>query len=201
MNLARQHPDIYARYLEELRARFRGNFLVLPGRHPASHARRRRRDRRSDPISAKRPPACAVAYFARHLSRRSRTCGRSGRTAPSDIGGSDRQQPWRADESPWRVERALGREHLLRQSDRPGHGHRPDHRRRPARPETSKEYLQPGFQFRRGGVRVPMRVSAPSAASTSPADTPKRGLPVRFSHETEARPCRIDPMGPERSIS
>jgi uncharacterized protein YkwD len=32
MNLARQHPDIYARYLEELRARFRGDFLVLPGR-------------------------------------------------------------------------------------------------------------------------------------------------------------------------
>lgn len=32
MNLARQHPDIYACYLEELRARFRGDFLVLPGR-------------------------------------------------------------------------------------------------------------------------------------------------------------------------
>ena len=32
MNLARQHPDIYARYLEELRAHFRGDFLVLPGR-------------------------------------------------------------------------------------------------------------------------------------------------------------------------
>ena len=32
MNLARQHPDIYARYLEELRARFRGGFLILPGR-------------------------------------------------------------------------------------------------------------------------------------------------------------------------
>jgi uncharacterized protein YkwD len=31
MNLARQHPDVYARYLEELRAHFRGNFLVLPG--------------------------------------------------------------------------------------------------------------------------------------------------------------------------
>ncbi len=32
MNLARQHPDVYARYLEELRAHFRGDFLVLPGR-------------------------------------------------------------------------------------------------------------------------------------------------------------------------
>jgi uncharacterized protein YkwD len=32
MNLARQHPDIYACYLEELRTRFRGDFLVLPGR-------------------------------------------------------------------------------------------------------------------------------------------------------------------------
>jgi hypothetical protein len=32
MNRARQHPDIYARDLEELRARFRGDFLVLPGR-------------------------------------------------------------------------------------------------------------------------------------------------------------------------
>jgi uncharacterized protein YkwD len=32
MNLARQHPDLYARYLEELRAHLRGDFLVLPGR-------------------------------------------------------------------------------------------------------------------------------------------------------------------------
>ena len=32
MNLARQHPDVYARYLEEVRAHLRGNFLVLPGR-------------------------------------------------------------------------------------------------------------------------------------------------------------------------
>lgn len=31
MNLARQHPDVYARYLEEVRAHFRGDFLVLPG--------------------------------------------------------------------------------------------------------------------------------------------------------------------------
>ena len=31
MNLARQHPDVYARYLEELRAHFRVDFLVLPG--------------------------------------------------------------------------------------------------------------------------------------------------------------------------
>jgi uncharacterized protein YkwD len=31
MNLARQRPDIYARYLEELRGRFRGNILALPG--------------------------------------------------------------------------------------------------------------------------------------------------------------------------
>lgn len=32
MNLARQHPDVYARYLEELGAHFCGDFLVLPGR-------------------------------------------------------------------------------------------------------------------------------------------------------------------------
>ena len=32
MNLARQHPDVYARYLEELRAHFRVEFLVLSGR-------------------------------------------------------------------------------------------------------------------------------------------------------------------------
>ena len=32
MNLARQHPDVYAGYLEEMRAHFRGGFLVLPGR-------------------------------------------------------------------------------------------------------------------------------------------------------------------------
>ena len=32
MNLARQHPEIYARYLEALRVRFRGDFLILPGR-------------------------------------------------------------------------------------------------------------------------------------------------------------------------
>ena len=31
MNLARQHPDVYAGYLEEVRAHFRGDFLVLPG--------------------------------------------------------------------------------------------------------------------------------------------------------------------------
>ena len=32
MNLARQHPDVYARHLEELRGRFRGKILVLPGK-------------------------------------------------------------------------------------------------------------------------------------------------------------------------
>ena len=32
MNLARQHPGLYARHLEELRAHFRGHFLLLPGR-------------------------------------------------------------------------------------------------------------------------------------------------------------------------
>jgi Cysteine-rich secretory protein family len=32
MNLARQHPDVYAGYLEEVRVHFRGDFLVLPGR-------------------------------------------------------------------------------------------------------------------------------------------------------------------------
>jgi hypothetical protein len=31
MNLARQHPEIYVRQLEELRGHFRGNVLVLPG--------------------------------------------------------------------------------------------------------------------------------------------------------------------------
>ncbi len=31
MNLARQHPEIYAGYLEELRGRFRGNLFVLTG--------------------------------------------------------------------------------------------------------------------------------------------------------------------------
>lgn len=31
MNLARQHPDVYARYLEELREYFHGKTLVLPG--------------------------------------------------------------------------------------------------------------------------------------------------------------------------
>ena len=32
MNLARQHPHLYARYLEELRGYFHGKTLVLPGR-------------------------------------------------------------------------------------------------------------------------------------------------------------------------
>lgn len=32
MNLARQHPDLYAGYISQLRARFRGRFLVLSGR-------------------------------------------------------------------------------------------------------------------------------------------------------------------------
>lgn len=32
MNLARQHPEVYAAYLEELRGNFRGKILVLPGR-------------------------------------------------------------------------------------------------------------------------------------------------------------------------
>jgi uncharacterized protein YkwD len=32
MNFARQHPQIYARQLEELRDHFRGDVLVLPGR-------------------------------------------------------------------------------------------------------------------------------------------------------------------------
>jgi hypothetical protein len=32
MNLARQHPDVYAGFLEELRGGFHGNILVLPGR-------------------------------------------------------------------------------------------------------------------------------------------------------------------------
>ncbi len=32
MNLARQHPEIYAGYLEELRGRYQGRNLVLPGR-------------------------------------------------------------------------------------------------------------------------------------------------------------------------
>lgn len=32
MNLARQHPEIYAGYLTELRSRFQGKNLVLPGR-------------------------------------------------------------------------------------------------------------------------------------------------------------------------
>lgn len=32
MNLARQHPDVYAGYLEELRANYQGKILVLPGR-------------------------------------------------------------------------------------------------------------------------------------------------------------------------
>ncbi len=32
MNLARQHPEIYAGYLEELRGRFQGKILVLPGK-------------------------------------------------------------------------------------------------------------------------------------------------------------------------
>jgi len=32
MNLARQHPDVYARFLEELRKHFHGKTLVLPGR-------------------------------------------------------------------------------------------------------------------------------------------------------------------------
>lgn len=31
MNLARQHPDIYAGYLEDLRGKFHGKILVLPG--------------------------------------------------------------------------------------------------------------------------------------------------------------------------
>jgi len=31
MNLARQHPEVYARYLEELRAHLRGGFVPLPG--------------------------------------------------------------------------------------------------------------------------------------------------------------------------
>lgn len=31
MNLARQHPSVYAAYLEELRGSFRGNILLLPG--------------------------------------------------------------------------------------------------------------------------------------------------------------------------
>jgi hypothetical protein len=31
MNLARQHPDVYAANLEELRGCFRGNILLLPG--------------------------------------------------------------------------------------------------------------------------------------------------------------------------
>lgn len=34
MNLARQNPAQYATYLEELRANFQGNLLVLPGRVP-----------------------------------------------------------------------------------------------------------------------------------------------------------------------
>ena len=32
MNLARQHPEVYAGYLEELRGRYQGRNLVLPGR-------------------------------------------------------------------------------------------------------------------------------------------------------------------------
>ncbi len=32
MNLARQHPDVYAGYLEKLRGNFHGNLFVLPGR-------------------------------------------------------------------------------------------------------------------------------------------------------------------------
>lgn len=32
LNLAREHPERYAQYLEERRAHFRGNDLVLPGR-------------------------------------------------------------------------------------------------------------------------------------------------------------------------
>lgn len=32
MNLARQHPEIYAGYLEELRGRFQGRILLLPGK-------------------------------------------------------------------------------------------------------------------------------------------------------------------------
>jgi len=31
MNVARQHPAVYARYLEELRPHLRGDFLALPG--------------------------------------------------------------------------------------------------------------------------------------------------------------------------
>jgi uncharacterized protein YkwD len=34
MNLARQNPSVYAGYIEELRAKFQGNLLVLPGRIP-----------------------------------------------------------------------------------------------------------------------------------------------------------------------
>src|SRR4051812_18215902 len=34
MNLARQNPDVYATYIEELRGHFQGNLLVLPGRIP-----------------------------------------------------------------------------------------------------------------------------------------------------------------------
>ncbi|MBA3651814.1 MAG: CAP domain-containing protein, partial [Chthoniobacterales bacterium] len=32
MNLARQHPEIYAGYLKELRGRFQGRILLLPGK-------------------------------------------------------------------------------------------------------------------------------------------------------------------------
>ncbi len=34
MNLARQNPAVYASYIEELRGRFQGTLLVLPGRVP-----------------------------------------------------------------------------------------------------------------------------------------------------------------------
>ena len=37
MNLARQHPAIYAGYIEELRRHFRGNILVLPGQIGRAH--------------------------------------------------------------------------------------------------------------------------------------------------------------------
>lgn len=34
MNLARQNPALYANYIEEMRANFQGNLLVVPGRVP-----------------------------------------------------------------------------------------------------------------------------------------------------------------------
>ena len=70
MNLARQHPDIYARYLEELRARFRGDFLVLSGRTMLRTCEGVAAIDEAIRFLRNVRPTRAVDHFARHLSRR-----------------------------------------------------------------------------------------------------------------------------------